>query len=369
MKDPQISPPKLAILGANGQVGFEVTSWLHRNPGIGAIGVGRTRLSTAILRRLGVECRHVSAHDSSSFATVLGDCRTVVDFAWTRGSPVSVLLQMPRRARALVRSFNPNQRYIFISTQSVYRIDPSGPRFKVYGISKRLCERAARREAKARNVDLYIFRLGEVHGPFQNVTRSLADSFSSTVAVVPDLEAHIIFTRSIAEAILAADESKIQPGTYTLVENPGWSWREMHQYLSNWTGIRGNCVEEKIVAPARSVISLWLEELKVGTRRTIFREKEFIESLGEFVASERIRRARLQHYAGAARSEIKEEAAATTWRPYGQKINIPGKRVPLVSDTKKTILEANRDLEHYILSRLLPGAGESCEPGYFTKGD
>ena len=77
---------KVAILGANGQVGAEVCLILKNQPGIEVVPVCRNRLGSAYLRYEGVACRHGYPTDGVQSKSLFGDCPVIANFARGSGS-------------------------------------------------------------------------------------------------------------------------------------------------------------------------------------------------------------------------------------------------------------------------------------------
>src|SRR5208282_5324068 len=72
---------RVAILGANGQVGTEVSLRLRDVEGIEVVPVARNASGSAFLRLNGMECRHGRVSDPAEARNLIGDCDVVVNFA------------------------------------------------------------------------------------------------------------------------------------------------------------------------------------------------------------------------------------------------------------------------------------------------
>ena len=72
---------RVAILGANGQVGIEVSLRLRAVEGIEVVPIARNVSGSAFLRSNGMECRHGRISDFAVARSLIGDCDVVVNLA------------------------------------------------------------------------------------------------------------------------------------------------------------------------------------------------------------------------------------------------------------------------------------------------
>src|SRR5450631_4191536 len=78
--------PRVAIIGANGQVGAEVCLILSKHRDIELVPICRNRLGSAFLRSRGIACRHGLPADHKQASLLLGDCDVIVNLALASGS-------------------------------------------------------------------------------------------------------------------------------------------------------------------------------------------------------------------------------------------------------------------------------------------
>ena len=229
----------IAVIGANGQVGTEICLLLaHR--GVSVVPICRSKLGSAFLRRCGLECRHGSLASPEAARELLRGCETVVDFSLPHGYPSELRPVLHQSICDSFRYSEPGARHVYASTIMAFGMGDHDARFKdywiahtIYGWSKRYAEKIVRRIAARTGKQAYILRLGEVNGELQRCThlrvKALMTLRPARVAI-PGGVSFGVFTYSIAEAIQSIAEGHQKPGLYTLVSNPGLSWRALLEY-------------------------------------------------------------------------------------------------------------------------------------------
>src|SRR5262249_62355175 len=84
------SMPRIAVLGANGQVGAELCLLLARIPGVDVVPICRNRSGSAFLRWKGIHCRHGRAAVAEDARSLFADCDVIVNSALASGTPVEM---------------------------------------------------------------------------------------------------------------------------------------------------------------------------------------------------------------------------------------------------------------------------------------
>ena len=112
----------------------------------------------------------------------------------------------------------------------------------VYGTMKRYSEKLATRLGKKFGKDVYILRLGEVHGELQSVSRKFLNEIKDEIAYIPDAHSYTVFPYTIAEALINIAQGKEKTGRYTVVSEPEWSWKEIHEYYCKKVNINPTIV-------------------------------------------------------------------------------------------------------------------------------
>src|SRR5262249_741297 len=74
---------RIAVLGANGQVGAELCLLLSRQENVEVVPVCRTPMGSAFLRFHGLACRHGQPANPLEAHRLLGDCDVIANLALT----------------------------------------------------------------------------------------------------------------------------------------------------------------------------------------------------------------------------------------------------------------------------------------------
>ncbi len=255
---------RVAVLGANGQVGAELCLLLARQEKIEVVPVCRNRMGSAFLRFSGLACRHGDPADPLEAHRLFGDCDVIVNLAL-------VNLQNYREARELhdnlignvARFSRRSGRHIYFSTMSVYGDARMHERMvfpSLYGQEKARCENVAKVAGDKYGLDTVIFRLGHVCGEFQGITREIRDGIAHPPVPVPDLDraSNVVHMATIVDAIVKVASGTVAPGTYDLMNRPQWSWKEVFEHEGRQIGL----------APS---FAAWPETSDAGFRAILYR--------------------------------------------------------------------------------------------------
>jgi nucleoside-diphosphate-sugar epimerase len=233
--------PRVAVLGANGQVGAELCLLLAGVPGIDLVPISRNRSGSAFLRWHGIRCRHGRPAVAAEAQGLLEDCDVVVNSALASGTPA----QMRQIEDAIVHNAfafsRPTALVIHFSTQSVYGDPTAGKPIRwrsLYGRAKLATEGRVRAEARRFGKAAVIFRLGHVCGALQQISNDIRQEISEDRVVLPerDRPSNTVYTATIVEAVLAAIRGQVVPGRYDLMNVPQWTWRAVYEYEARATG-------------------------------------------------------------------------------------------------------------------------------------
>ena len=235
---------RIAVLGANGQVGAELCLLLSRQKKVEVIPVCRNRMGSAFLRFSGLACRHGQLTDSGEAHRLLGDCDVIANLALVSLAPNY------REARDLHNKLIGNVaqctrrsgKHIYFSTMSVYgdaRVHQKIVCRDLYGQEKYRCEKVAQVSGKQFGRATYVFRLGHVCGELQGITRQIREKIALHPVHVPDLEraSNTVHVATIVDAILKVAAGSVTPGTYDLMNRPQWSWKEVFEYEGRAIGV------------------------------------------------------------------------------------------------------------------------------------
>jgi len=110
-----------------------------------------------------------------------------------------------------------------------------------YGKEKLRCERDARRAGRRLGKEVYVLRLGHVCGELQNLTALIRDQIARGPILMPgggDRPSNTVYTATVVEAACHIGAGRERPGTYDLLSNPQWTWRQVYDYEASRCGLR-----------------------------------------------------------------------------------------------------------------------------------
>jgi nucleoside-diphosphate-sugar epimerase len=234
---------RLAVLGANGQVGAELCLMLAAQEGLALVPVCRNRSGSAFLRWQGLACRHGRVADSIDAGRLLADCDVVVNCSLASGTPAQIRRIEDSIVRNAFARSKPDAKIIHFSTQSVYG-DPrtsSSVRWRnPYGRAKLATERSVRSAERQSSKPAYILRLGHVCGALQDISNTIRAQTAAGTAVLPspDRSSNTVYTAAIMDAVLQIVNGGVAPGTYDLMNSPRWTWKEVYEYEAAQCGVQ-----------------------------------------------------------------------------------------------------------------------------------
>jgi nucleoside-diphosphate-sugar epimerase len=345
----------IAVVGASGQIGTELCIALMSIPNVRVIAICRSRLASALLERCGVECRIGSVSRPDSASELLAGIDTVFDLSFPHGSESESRAANLAIVSSVVEAAPPGASYVYASSYMALGVAWAahrGERFAyhtisqtAYGAKKRLMERAALAAGRRRARDVYVLRLGQVHGEIQAVSRRVLATIGNRPTAVPAGPSNTVFVCTIAEGLVGIAQGRERPGTYMVTSDPQWTWRELHEYFVEKAGVTSVIVEEPAVDAGA-----------VGTARSLalaclVRRRELITGylLPPFPDLER--RARAWHNVRAASADI-ASLSSPSYRPYAYRNvgDAPGPRLRTPSDSR-TNVRAYADRVRRILLR------------------
>jgi nucleoside-diphosphate-sugar epimerase len=227
---------RIAIVGANGQVGAEVCLRLREAEGIEVVPVVRNVSGSAFLRLNGMDCRHGRIADPADASRLIGDCDVVVNFALSTTAIPRVDRDVNRRiVRGILAGAKPGAPIVFASTIMVYAPAMKFRFLDSYGLEKLIVEKMFGRLCRGSHHPFFVFRLGHVMGDLQNITRKMCGEIRGGRVALPHqgrTGSNTVFTATIVEAIVLAARGAQKPGAYDLITSPQWSWQEVYAYYA-----------------------------------------------------------------------------------------------------------------------------------------
>lgn len=317
---------KVAVVGANGQVGTELCLRLMSRDDVEVIPIVRNRAGSAYLRSQGVQCRHGSVAEIAEASELIGDCQTVINLAHADS-----YLAAPRRLNGYVqdvinRAAPTEANIVFVSTQMVYAPELPVRLPATYGAEKLIIEKRAGRQARQLGKSFVVLRLGHVLGELQSISRKISAEVRD--GPVPLVNAGLgpsntTFVASFAEAVVKINRGSVAAGTYDLITNPQWSWAQVYQFYADQLGESLEIVStpspapitKRVVAGASGKATELLLKQRVR-ERAAFAMRWVPEEIGEALyANYQIRRARSE----IGQLEPTPESVVEPWRAVGRR--------------------------------------------------
>jgi nucleoside-diphosphate-sugar epimerase len=232
---------RIAILGANGQVGTEVSLRLRDIEGIQVVPIVRNVSGSAFLRSIGVECRHGRISDPTEARSLIGDCDVVVNLALSNTAIPRADRDINRQiVRSMVAAAKPGAPIVFASTMMVYAPNMRFWFPDSYGLEKLVEERMFRRLCAASQHSAFVFRLGHVMGEMQNISRKICNEIRDGKVALPQQGlrgSNTVFTAAIVDAIVQIAQRAPKPGTFDLITFPQWTWLNVYKYYATQLGL------------------------------------------------------------------------------------------------------------------------------------
>jgi hypothetical protein len=218
-----------------------------------------------------------------------------------------------------------------------------------YGASKRYAERLVRKACKRTGRNAFVLRVGVVHGELQAVSRQTLEGVRRTAGLttfVPDGPSFTVFAFSIAEALAMIARGREQPGTYTMLSNPLWSWKDIHEHYLERAGLTTPIMllppdpEEKSGVKQMVASTAW---------RLLSGQKDIIGSYLATRFPSLEQRIRARYHRMMAANELASGGRQGQYRPYGNNhSDFPGKRLQSLSDSRLTMDAPAREVRAFL---------------------
>lgn len=235
----QQTTPTVGIVGANGQVGTELC-FLLRKEGVEVVPIVRNSVGATTFDYYGLNARIADVGTRSDAESALSNLDTVVIAAFA--SPISRGNFKPKQGRRAneaivhnsVRAAPEGADVVYFSSVAAFGEELDVSDHWWYCREKRNTEREFEKACDEHQQDGYVYRVGLVLG--QNVTRTvdiqseLASSDRVDVEANATAHSNTVHTVTIADAVRACSDPKVKPGTYTLVNEPQWTWQRVFDH-------------------------------------------------------------------------------------------------------------------------------------------
>lgn len=253
---------KIAILGANGQVGGEVAGHLARRPDVSVVGIVRSEFGAALLSLLHVPYVVADLTDPEKLRAILGDCDAVADFTFPSGQLIDIPPAIKRNTEAVLGAMQPGAKLLHMSSIMAWGMSGDASQIESkriprdsYAYIKRSAEGEVTRAGARAGMPTFICRLGQVHGVLQGISQDIGGQMRDGRLLSrgdASLPSNTIFASSVADAVVRAARGEQPAGLYTLVSSPQWTLGTMYEYYARKLGLP-ECVEYEAYASSESV--------------------------------------------------------------------------------------------------------------------
>ena len=333
---------KIAIIGANGQVGSEVSLLLSMMPDVEVVPICRTEISSAFLRRIGLPVKHATPADVEGMRNALKGCDLVADFSLPVGGVSEVRDRMKQIIPNLAEAAANGVPLVYLSSITAFGIRDFRQPLKyypfsqnIYGSSKRVGEKLALSAAAKTDRPGYVLRVGVVHGDLQMVTRKTQQDIRTAGEVltcVPDYESYAVFAVTIAQGLVAISNGLEKPGTYTMLPNPGVHWKDLHEWYCRRVEVEPNI---KLMAPelGPSAVNRIATPLLAPVKKVVYSSKALIAGYLASASSKLENKLRSIYHLQNASREVTQGLRASEYRPYNNNhTRFPGPRLGHLTD-------------------------------------
>lgn len=346
---------RLAIVGANGQVGTELC-FLFRKDGVDVVPIVRNRIGAIFLNYHGFDCRIAEIANENDSKNALYDMDVVIVAALALDS--GGYTRRSRRAndeimRNSVKFCKDHAKIIYLSSIRAFssKVDEHIPKFHVsppYDVEKRHGENTLFKSCKNEGKIGYALRLGHVFGRNQprswNIIDLLSDRAEIHLQVSPDRLSNSLHVPTLKEAIMICAKSDLTPGTYSIVNCPQWTWRNVFDYYRGSTDVIFHGDPEKRRGQITNKISRAVYGFMHAPAQEGYRTLAGLASEGErrfgplrlYLPTGLEQYLRCRYFAANASSEMKElvESSAPMYFSEFWYRPIPGPFIPGLSGTE-----------------------------------
>ena len=343
---------QVVILAANGQIGIELCMYLQDFENISLTAIVRTEYAAVLLKKLNVNCMPGDISKSRDIQQAIANADLVFDLAAPgRGFINEIKNFYKYRLTQVIQYMKHGSSFVFASTQAAFGYkEPLYTKLKyyffprsVYAANKRYAEKLCQKLGKRFGINVFIFRLGEVHGVIQRCSAGLRNSINNGYTfTVNDTPANAIFVYEIAQALVNITKKMESPGLYTMVSNYSWSWSELLAYIASREkqNVIINLIEAQQIGPKHYFIFLKNTTFNflVMRRDTLMANfpglSTYLPMMKNKILSQRVE-------AEVLKNKLNPENTHLT-RFIGV---LPGKRMESIPDVKSTIGEHERVIQ------------------------
>jgi nucleoside-diphosphate-sugar epimerase len=334
-------------------VGTELC-FLFRKDGLNVVPIVRNRIGAIFLDYHGFNCRIAEIANENDAKNTLSDIDIVVvaTLAFDSGGPT-------RRSRRIndavmqnsIRFCMDHAKIVFLSSIRAFsgKVHEHTSRFQLsppYDVEKRHGEKILFRTCENEGKVGHALRLGHVFGRNQPRTRNIVDLLSARAEihfqVSADRPSNALHTPTLKEAIMICAVSDLKGGTYSVVNSPQWTWRDVFDHYRRSTEVVFHGDPEKrnlyFIKLSRAMDAVFRFMRTQSVRQTLFGsegERRF-SPLRLYLPTCLEQYLRCKYIRARASSEVKEleEVSAPIYLGEFGYRPIPGPFIPGLSETK-----------------------------------
>ncbi len=237
-----MSKLKIGLIGANSSVGTELCLLFQQDNDVKLIPVVRNILGAAYLKHNGFECRIGDVCKQKDAGRLLGDLDVVVIASYTYSPGIRGFNVNKSIVESCVRHSKSGSTILYMSSIRAFagKVDTQTPRIHIpitYDRNKRRLEHILMNACKAENKKGISLRLGHVFGEHQSRTLALRERIASEpslkIQVSANKASNLVHTTTIKECIKICATTNPNPGIYSLVNIPQWTWKDVFDYYND----------------------------------------------------------------------------------------------------------------------------------------
>jgi hypothetical protein len=279
-----------------------------------------------------------------------------VDFTLPRGLSSQVRTAVRENMIRLVRDIPKGVPYVFVSTTMAFGMAPQARSYRrhlisrtAYASQKRFGERLARRLGRRYGRPVYVLRLGQVHGEIQAGSRSLMSIVSSgrvRFDVGAETLSDAVFCSTIAMSLENIAYGLERPGTYTVLESPEWTWRQLYEFYQGQAEVPDRLLAA--VPPQRGFAAEVVSAVKAKIARFAFANRELFTAHFLSRAQDFEERLRGPYLAKKAVAEVAAGQTMDLTTLHCYQGPVPGRRLDSLGRTRGRAEEVRLDLNRHL---------------------
>lgn len=332
----------IAIVGANGQVGSEIALLLAQMPDVEVVPIVRSEYGGSYLRRAGLSVRVGSVAREEDAARLLEGVDVVADFSLPGGLPAAIRKGIDANVRSCFAHAPKHAAYVFMSSTMAFGMTGASPFYvdqtiarTPYAAQKRFGERLVRALGATSGRPAFVFRLGQVHGELQGVSREVAALVRSgrpiALPAAGDVPSDVVFCKTIALALRHVADGLDGPGLYTMVERPDWTLARSYGHYAKDAGVPLRLLDAG--GPATQETSSLVDRAtSVGRALVAENRNLLVAQVLPWIPGVEVR-AKMRHLDARAREDARLARLAGSVSPRHFLGPVPGERLPSLVDT------------------------------------